>query len=58
MGDGQTFEGVEGRDDVERADGVEGLAVDGERVIGEDGLVYDDTEAELVLRIEVPLFDE
>ena len=39
MGDGRTFEGVEGRDAVERVDGVEGLAVDGERVIGEDGLV-------------------
>ena len=32
-------EGVEGRDSVGRLDGVEGLAVDGERVMGEDGLI-------------------
>lgn len=35
-----------------RADGVEGLEVDEERVIGEEALMYDETEAELVLRIE------
>ncbi|KAF2287995.1 hypothetical protein GH714_003790 [Hevea brasiliensis] len=38
-GAGRTLDGVEGRDVVGRADGVEGLAVDGERAIGEDGLV-------------------
>lgn len=51
-------EGVEGREVDERADGVEGLAVDEDRVMGEDGLIWDDTEAELVLRIEDDLFDE
>ena len=39
VGAGRALEGVEGRDSVGRDDGVEGLAVDGERVIGEDGLV-------------------
>lgn len=36
---GRALEGVEDLDDVGRADGVEGLAVDEERVMGEDGLV-------------------
>ena len=49
---------MEGRDNVGRLEGVEGLAVDEERVMGEDGLVYDETEAELVLSIEEDLFEE
>lgn len=36
---GRILEGVEGRDAVARADGVEGLAAEGERVTGEDGLM-------------------
>lgn len=39
VGDGRALEGVEGRDSVGRDDGVEDLAVDGERVMGDDGLV-------------------
>lgn len=39
VGAGRTLDGVEERDVSGREDGVEGLAVDGERVIGEDGLV-------------------
>lgn len=39
VGAGRTLDGVEGREVVGRADGVEGLAVDGERVSGEDGLM-------------------
>ena len=39
VGAGRALEGVEGRDSVGRDDGVEGLAVDGEPVIGEAGLV-------------------
>lgn len=35
------FEGVEGRDTDGRPDGVEGLAVEGERLIGEDGLAVE-----------------
>lgn len=58
VGAGRTLEGVEDRDAVGRADGVDGLAVDGERLMGEDGLMYDETEAELVLRIEEDLFEE
>ena len=38
-GDGRALEGVEERDGVWREDGVEGRAVDGERVMGDDGLV-------------------
>lgn len=51
----RTLEGVDGREVDEREDGVEGLA---EWVMGEDGLMQDDTEAELVLRIEDNLFEE
>ncbi len=39
VGAGRALEGVEDRDGTWREDGVEGLAVDGERVMGEDGLV-------------------
>ena len=39
VGAGRALEGVEGCDSVGRYDGVEGLTVDGEGVIGEDGLV-------------------
>lgn len=39
LGIGRALEGVEGRDDVERPDEVEGLAVDGERLLGLDGLI-------------------
>lgn len=39
VGVGRALEGVEERDGVWREDGVEGLAVDGERVMGDDGLV-------------------
>lgn len=39
VGDGRALEGVKDRDGVWREDGVEGLVVDGERVIGEDGRV-------------------
>ena len=49
---------MEGLDSVARPEGVEGLAVDGERVMGEDGLVYDETDAELVLSIDPDLFAE
>lgn len=38
-GAGRALDGVDERDGVVRADGVEGLAVDGERVTGEDGLI-------------------
>lgn len=36
---GRALEGVEGRDNVGRDDGVEGLAVDVERILGEEGLM-------------------
>ena len=39
VGAGRTLDGVEERDGVGRAGGVEGLATGGVRVIGEDGLV-------------------
>lgn len=39
VGLGRALEGVEGLDSVARPEGVEGLAVDEERVMGEDGLV-------------------
>jgi hypothetical protein len=39
VGAGRTLDGVEERDGVGRAGGVEGLAIGGVRVIGEDGLV-------------------
>lgn len=39
VGVGRALEGVEERDGVWREDGVEGLAVDRERVMGDDGLV-------------------
>lgn len=39
VGPVRTLEGVEGREVDDRADGVEGLAVDAERVTGEDGLM-------------------
>lgn len=58
VGEGRDLEGVEERDDVVRTEGVEDLTPDEERVLGEDGLVYDETEAELVLRIEEDLFEE
>lgn len=35
----RALEGVEGRDSDGREVGVEGLAVDGERVMGDDGLL-------------------
>lgn len=35
----RALEGVEDREDVVRVEGVEGLAVDDERVMGEDGLM-------------------
>lgn len=58
VGAGRALEGVEARDDVGRAGGVEGLDTVGVRVIGEDGLMYDETEAELVLRIDEDRFEE
>lgn len=39
VGAGRALEGVEDRDGVVREEGVEGLAVDGARLMGEDGLV-------------------
>lgn len=39
VGAGRALDGVEERDGVRRADGVEGLAIDGVRETGEDGLV-------------------
>lgn len=39
VGAGRALEGVGDRNGAWREDGVEGLAVDGERVMGEDGLV-------------------
>lgn len=37
--DGRVLEGVEDLDAVGRADGVDGLAEDTERALGEDGLI-------------------
>lgn len=48
---GRILDGVEARDEEVRV-GVEGLAVDDVRELGEEGLMYDETEAELVLRME------
>lgn len=45
----EILEGVEGREVDER---VKGLVVDVELVTGKDGLVYDEIEAVLVLRID------
>lgn len=39
VGDGRVLEGVEDRDGVERVDGVDGLAVEEERLVGVDGLM-------------------
>lgn len=39
VGDGRTLEGVEDRDGVERAAGVEGLEVDEDRAVGVEGLI-------------------
>ena len=39
MGAGRALDGVEARDGVGRPDGVEGLAIDGVRETGEDGLL-------------------
>lgn len=36
---GRTLEGVDERDSVWRVDGLEGLAVDGKRPLGEGGLI-------------------
>lgn len=55
----RTLEGVEDLDAVGRDEGVDGLVDEVERVMGDDGLMYDETEAELVLRIEeLDLFEE
>lgn len=54
----RTLDGVEDPNVVGRDEGVEGLVADEERGMGEDGLVEDETEAELVLRIEEDLFEE
>lgn len=55
--DGRVLEGVEPRDGVVRVDGVEGLAVVEERLVGVEGLMYEETEAELVFRMLVFLFE-
>ena len=39
METGRDLEGVEDRDGVGRVDGVKGLAVDEERLVGVDGLM-------------------
>lgn len=55
-GPGRVLDGVEDRDETEREVGVDGLAIVDEDRDGVDGLEYDETEEELVLRIEVDLF--
>lgn len=54
---GWALEGVEDLDNVGQEDGDEGLAADEDRVLGVDGLIWDETEAELVLRIKLDLFE-
>lgn len=57
FGAGWTLQGVEDLETFARAEGVEGLVTDEERLVGVEDLIKDDTDAELVLRIGFDLFE-